>query len=182
MNGRALKHTLILATGNTLRADDGVAWRIAQAIENSLVRDGVEVVFAQQLMPEHAALLSEADLAVFIDCSALEEAGDISVLSLAPALTMPRLFTHHLDPASLLTLAHNLYGHVPSSTFAVTVGGSFFELNQPLSSAVESAIPRAIEAVQNIVSNTGTCPDSIQRCDSKAQAPIAHHWQGQLIK
>lgn len=141
------KSTLVVALGNTLRGDDGVAWKIAEALERSLRQMGAEVVLAQQLLPEHAELLSRASVAIFLDCSAIAKPGVVSTTPVSQADSLPGIFTHHLDPASLLKLTHDLYGSTPDQSVAITVGGESFELQEQLSKLVAEAVPVAIAAV-----------------------------------
>ncbi len=138
---------LVLCCGNTLRGDDGVGWHIAAQLELNPLLIEAEIIVTQQLLPEHAELISESDLAVIIDCSALTGAGRVSAIPIEPADHLPRIFTHHLDPASLVRLAVDLYGKIPSRTTAITVGGKSFDLVEGLSDSVGAAIPSAIEAV-----------------------------------
>jgi hydrogenase maturation protease len=151
----ASKSVLVLAFGSTLRGDDGVAWRIGEELEAHPIHGGVQVVFTELLLPEHALPLSGVDAAIFIDCSAVTEPGVVSMIALNAAQELPRIFTHHLDPSSLLRLTQDLYGRVPSRAFAVTVGGQSFELSGELigrlSERVEAAIPVAIEALRRVL-------------------------------
>ena len=150
---RTMKSVLVLACGNTLRGDDGVAWHIGSALKDGPARAGAEVILARQLLPEHAEALSSADLAIFIDCSVAVHPGVVSIFLVNPAQSLPRIFTHHLDPASLLKLCQNLYGRIPSHSVAITVGGESFALKDGLSKSVTAAIPIAIEAVRDAYRN-----------------------------
>jgi hydrogenase maturation protease len=145
---RAMKSVLVLACGNTLRGDDGVAWHIGAALEQDGADPETEIVLTHQLLPEHAEMVSTADLVVFIDCTAITEPGVISTIPIPPAHVLPSIFTHHLNPASLLKLAQDLYGRIPSRAIAITVGGQSFELNEELSQPVTAAIPIAVEVVR----------------------------------
>ena len=140
---------LILACGNTLRGDDGIGWQIATALEQDASITDAQFVVTQQLLPEHSELISRADIFVFIDCSAQSPPGQVQCSPITPAERLPRILTHHLDPASLLRLALDLYGKIPSRATAVTVGGDFFELSEELSTRVAAAIPTAMLAVQH---------------------------------
>ena len=152
---RAMKSVLVLACGNTLRGDDGVAWHIGAALQEDGADSVAEIVLTHQLLPEHAELLCTADLVVFIDCTAEAGPGVISTIPITPADVLPRIFTHHLDPASLLKLAQDLYGRIPSRAMAITVGGQFFELNDQLSKRVGAAIPIAVEVIHRAYVNAG---------------------------
>ena len=141
-------HALLLACGNTLRGDDGVGWRIGCAVGQRPPCDGLTVVLTQQLLPEHAEAISTADIVVFVDCSAVTAAGSVSTIAIRPAVSLPRILTHHLDPAALLRMALDLYSRTPTRAVAVTVGGESFGLTDQLSKAVRSAVPKALEAVR----------------------------------
>ncbi len=143
---------LVIACGNTLRGDDGVAWHIAAQLDQVAAQTGDEIVVTQQFLPEHAEQISLADVVVFIDCSALTTAGCISSLSIDPAEQLPRILTHHLDPAALLRLALDLYGQIPLRRTLITVGGESFAMTEELSAAVRNAIPAATLAVQAALS------------------------------
>jgi hydrogenase maturation protease len=145
---------VLLACGNTLRGDDGVAWNIGLAIEEIPLLAAVKVTFTQQLLPEHAELLKDKESVLFLDCSAVSEPGTVSTIALNPAPSLPRILTHHLDPASLLRLTQDLYGKAPPVAYAITVGGASFALGEQLSSKVEAAIPVAIDAVTRVLLET----------------------------
>jgi hydrogenase maturation protease len=146
-----IKSAVVLACGNTLRGDDGIAWAIGSEIERSLPYEEIEVVVTQQLLPEHAELLSRADLAIFIDCSVIAEPGKVSTVPIHPAECPPSIFSHQLDPASLVRLAQHLYGRTPSRAVAITIGGQSFELSEMLSKPVADAIPVAKAAVCSMI-------------------------------
>lgn len=142
---------VVIACGNTLRGDDGVAWCIGEALQALPLAPEVEVILTRQLMPEHAAVLRHANLAAFLDCSATSPAGLVEAVALHPAKDLPRIFTHHLDPESLLRLTLELYETAPPQSFAITVGGDYFELNEELSAPVAAAIPLALNAVLSLM-------------------------------
>jgi hydrogenase maturation protease len=154
---QATKSVLVLACGNTLRGDDGVAWRIGSALRDEFPDEQtdseIEVILTQQLLPEHAEPLSRSNTAIFLDCSATDQPGVVSIHSLSPAQTLPGIFTHHLDPTSLLTLTQDLYGRFPSRAVSITIGGKSFELQEQLTEPVTAAIPIAIDAVRNAYMN-----------------------------
>jgi hydrogenase maturation protease len=150
------QRTLLFACGNTLRGDDGVGWHIGCSVERQPPFNGLTVVRTRQLLPEHAEAMSTADVVVFVDCSAVTTAGTVSTVPIEPAESLPRSFTHDLDPASLLKLTLDLYSQIPRRVVAVTVGGESFELTDQLSRAVKSAVPKAIEAVRRALKDATT--------------------------
>jgi len=152
------RRALLLACGNCFRGDDGVGWRIGTAVEEHPPCPGLTVVLTQQFLPEHAEAISEADVVVFVDCSAVTSAGTVSTFAIQPAATLPRILTHHMDPAALLKLALDLYQRTPAQAIAVTVGGESFELTDRLTRTVKSAIPKALEAVRGALLGTTPTP------------------------
>lgn len=138
---------MVLACGNSLRSDDGVGLKIGCAVEQQPPRGNLNVILSHQLLPEHALDVSEADIVVFVDCSAVTAAGVVTTLAVQPAEKLPRILTHHLDPASMLTMSQELYGHMPARAFAVTVGAGSFEMGETLTATVEAAIPAAVAAI-----------------------------------
>jgi hydrogenase maturation protease len=145
---------LLLACGNPLRGDDGVGWKIAEALEQDPAYAGVKVIITQQFTPELAEDLRDADTVVFVDASATTVAGEVTLVELSPAQAMPRMLTHHMPPDSLLKLTQELYGRLPQRAFAVVVGGECFELGEKLTEAVQAAIPKALAALQDIFAET----------------------------
>jgi hydrogenase maturation protease len=146
-----MMRALVLACGNTLRGDDGVGWWIAGRVEQYFGSCDVEVEFVRQLTPELSDQVSCAELVIFVDCSSIVAPGDVSVLPVSPAELLPRILTHHLDPASLLRLSADLYGRIPDEAYVVAVGGESFELVETLTEPVTAAVPVAVELVGRIL-------------------------------
>ena len=111
----------------------------------------MEVILTRQLLPEHAEPLSRTNTAIFLDCSAIAHLGVVSLHSPEPGPNPPCIFTHYLDPASLLRLTQDLYGRVPASAALITIGGKSFELEERLSEPVTAAIPIAVRAVHRTI-------------------------------
>jgi hydrogenase maturation protease len=143
------KRALLFACGNTLRGDDGVAWRIGCTVAQQVAGHSLTVVMTRQLLPEHAEAISEADIVVFVDCSAVSAAGTVSSIRIEPADDRPRILPRQLDPGSLLRLAGELYERTPTHAVAITIGGKSFEMTDCLSKPVKAAVPKALEAVRS---------------------------------
>jgi hydrogenase maturation protease len=140
---------LLLACGNTLRQDDGVGLRIAEAVEHLFPASRLRIVAAQQFLPEMAADVAATELAIFVDASAADEPGAIRVLQIAACAGQPE--THRLDPPELLAMAQALCGHTPARAFAVTVGAGHFGYGEDLSGPLLQAVPRAVRLVTSLV-------------------------------
>jgi len=128
---------LILGYGNPDREDDGVAWHILDRLASRLDPDsqgmGEETVrsfgrvtlkFALQLMPEMAEEVAEFGRVVFIDAHTGSEPEDLTWLPLA-AQFQKSPFTHHMTPATLLSIAESLYGSRPEAVLVAVRGFDF---------------------------------------------------------
>jgi hydrogenase maturation protease len=141
-------NVLVVAYGNPLRGDDGIAWRIADELQ-ALALDSVNVFRVHQLTPELAETVSEAEVVIFLDAATDGIPGD---LRCDPALPQPERtrFWHHVTPEELLALSRNLYAHTPHS-YLVTVYGERFDHADALSDSVTNAIPRALALLRELV-------------------------------
>ena len=152
---------LILGFGNTLRRDDGagaVAARLLAA-DPRLQRADVEVREAYQLLPEMSLDLAEATLVVFVDADARGLPGSIEVHPIDPetaarddadARGEPGASSHHVGGGELLALAATLTGRSPRAV-AIGIGVADLEVGEGLSPAVESALPKVIDIVADLV-------------------------------
>ena len=140
---------LLLACGNSLRQDDGVGLRIAEAAEQLVPASHLRIIAAQQFTPEMAADLAETELAIFVDASATDEPGAIRVCPLTACAEPSE--THRLDPPALLAMAQSLCGHAPARAFAVTVGARSFGYGEEISGPLRGAVPKAARLVTNLV-------------------------------
>lgn len=70
---------LLIGYGNPLRSDDGLGWRVAEALRTQVEQQAateataqaqsLDIVTCQQLNPELAEAISRADLAIFVDAA-----------------------------------------------------------------------------------------------------------------
>jgi Ni,Fe-hydrogenase maturation factor len=65
----------------------------------------------------------------------------------------PSNFAHHLDPASLLAAAMELYGSAPSARLLTIVGGTF-EFGERLSPAVSQRLPEFFAEAHALVESS----------------------------
>ena len=84
-----MNHAILLACGNPLRGDDGVAVHLARQMEASQGEPGAEILCSQQWTPEVAERISHADLAIFVDASVAIPPGQIQVQSIEAAAGRP---------------------------------------------------------------------------------------------
>jgi hydrogenase maturation protease len=143
---------LILACGNTLRADDGAGPWLAEWAEKRFAAEaGVRVVIRQQWTPELAEEIASAQSVLFIDCSVDSAPGSVALLPVAPAASVQGLATHHLGAAELLALSRELYNSPPSTALMLTVGAGSTELGEKFSDEVTAALPAAWRLIDETV-------------------------------
>ncbi|BDG05767.1 hydrogenase maturation protease [Anaeromyxobacter oryzae] len=138
---------LALALGTTLRGDDGAGLALAEGLD--AVVPGVEVLEIQELLPDHAEVVSRADGVLFLDASVAGTPGEIRAARLLPR-TARAAVIHALMPEELLGLARALFGRCPPAAL-VTIGGKEFSFGDALSPEVEAALPLARERAREMV-------------------------------
>jgi hydrogenase maturation protease len=153
-----MNRALVLACGNALRGDDGVAMHIASCLRNGLCDPDTYIHSEHQWTPELAEPISKAELVIFLDASASVEPGRIACQALQPIYKSSGSLTHQTSPATLLALAETLYGAYPARAYLLTVGGASFEMAEGLSEPVRRAIPQAIERIKALLSGV-TLPE-----------------------
>jgi hydrogenase maturation protease len=137
---------LIIALGNPLRGDDGVAWHVAEALTVHALPPGTKVLTTHQLLPEMADDISHATQVIFVDASMQHLPGEVSISRVVDATPDVHRGTHELDPPGVLALADRLFGLAPPATL-VAIGGQAFDHSESLSSAVQSAVPTAVSRI-----------------------------------
>jgi hydrogenase maturation protease len=146
---------LIIAYGNSLRSDDGLGWRAAEALEGRFTPDQVEILRVHQLAPELAEAMSRSDGVILLDAatprSTEMKPGDIRVEEFQrnKAIESAR-FCHAFSPGSVLELAGALYGIEPRAFF-VTMIGEDFAHGEFLSPRVAAALPAMVGRIEALV-------------------------------
>jgi hydrogenase maturation protease len=152
--GRGAAGTLIVGYGNALRSDDGLGWHAATLLADDPRLAGAQVQWQHQLTPELAADIGKASLVVLIDVNVEDEPGAISVRRLDATPGTESAWSHHVEPAALLALAHELWNASPPA-YVVSVGAASLDVGDRLTPAVEAALPAVVEAVLAIVAEHG---------------------------
>ncbi len=149
---------LIVAYGNPLRCDDGIAWRAADALERKFPASQVEIQRVHQLAPEIADALRNRELVLFLDAACVDDAdnarpGETRVRHIVASEMKQHptgQFSHVYSPAKLLELARELYGATPPAT-VITVTGQDFGHGERLSQLVTAALPALVSKIEGIV-------------------------------
>ncbi len=140
---------MVIGYGNPLRTDDAIGWRAAGDLSQLADKD-VEIVACHQLNPEMAEPVSQAKLVVFIDACTDGAPGKLSRCEVQPAAFEPDMMSHHLDPASLLACARELYGKAPKAV-VICVTGECFGYGRELTATVERVLPGVVELTRNLI-------------------------------
>lgn len=140
---------LVIGYGNPMRSDDAVGWHAARELASRLDDEETEIVALQQLTPETAEPVSEADLVVFIDASTEGDPGTITEMTLEPAPPPSGDFAQALEPASLLACAQELYGRTPDA-LQLSVTGAYFGDGRELSPPVAASLSTLVSEVSAI--------------------------------
>ncbi|MEZ4518321.1 MAG: hydrogenase maturation protease [Chloroflexota bacterium] len=138
--------TLIIAIGNPLRGDDGVAWHVVDELFHRDLPEGTCLLTVHQLLPELAQDASEATRIIFIDASMEHQPGETAVIELTQSPLDLSRGTHELDPQGLLALTTRLFDRSPTA-YLVAIGGKSFGFSESLSPVVEAAVPVAADLV-----------------------------------
>ena len=138
---------LVIGYGNTLRRDDGVGVRTAEAVA-ALNLPEVRVIARHQLAPELAEPISRARAVIFVDAAA-SGAQDLALHEVV-SRTGNHILAHAADPPALLALAGNIFGHCPQAwTLAIPVTDFGFGGN--LSTQAESGLLAAVREIRRLV-------------------------------
>jgi len=150
-----MPRVLILAYGNPLRSDDGVAWRAADELEKKLSGADVDVEIRRchQLAPELAETISHSEAVIFVDAAASGrgngQPGDVRCTAIGPPEGKVR-FSHQLSPGAAMELARQLYGASPRA-YVVTLTGECFDHGEALSPVVAAALPALVMRIETLV-------------------------------
>ena len=133
--------SLVIGYGNTLRGDDGVGVRVAEAVE-AWGMPGVKVIACHQLMPELAEAVARAQRVVFVD-AALDAPREVQWRRLEPAQSS-QLIAHAADPRTLLAMARDVYQHCPEAWW-LTIPIDVTAFAESLSPFAEQGLAQALE-------------------------------------
>jgi hydrogenase maturation protease len=145
---------LIVAYGNPLRSDDGVAWRAAAALQKIFPPDEAEILALHQLGPELAENASRCECVIFVDAAAGPgPPGEVQIKELrSDSKQESSAFCHSVPPSHVLALAAQLYNSRPRA-FCITVVGENFNHGECLSPKVEAALPALLAQIEELSSH-----------------------------
>jgi hydrogenase maturation protease len=143
-----MNQALVIGYGNSLRRDDGLGPAVVRRLE---MAEGVTVIEAVQLLPEHIEAAARARLVVLVDAGVDLEPGEVRCRLVEPPATSPPVVDlHELSPGALIGAARDLYGACPG-VWSVTVGAADLGYGEGLSPEVEEAVDQARAAVMAVL-------------------------------
>ena len=98
--------TLLIACGNPLRRDDGVAAEVLQFMAPSVDR---EMRVVHQLTPEWAEEIARFDRVIFIDAESTSEATTRATIEVVRSIISQAPLTHASTPAEIVMLSRMLF-------------------------------------------------------------------------
>jgi hydrogenase maturation protease len=137
---------LVIGYGNTLRGDDGVGPRVAEAVEK-LNLPGVRTLVCQQLSPEYADPVSRAHTVVFVD-AAVDAPREVQLRRLEPGESS-QLMAHAADPRTMLALARDVFGHAPQAWW-LTIPAVKLDFSETLTPEAQRGFAEAVEKIQEL--------------------------------
>jgi hydrogenase maturation protease len=140
-----MNHVLVIGYGNTLRGDDG-AGVIAAGRARDLV-EGVDVVTAHQLQPEHAEAVAGHRCVLFVDASVRRHT--LGVTRIAPREQSPHGSTHTLSPEGLLALAREVYRETPERTLLLEIPALSMEFGDGLTPEASACVEEVLVHIRN---------------------------------
>jgi hydrogenase maturation protease len=103
-----MNHALVLACGNPLRGDDGIAVVLARYFRAEFCERETDIRSSQQWTPELAEPISQSDIVLFVDASAMLPPGKIQFKIVEPVQEFSASMTHTIGPEALLVLSVQL--------------------------------------------------------------------------
>ena len=135
---------LVIGYGNTLRRDDGVGPRVAEAVA-ALCLPGVRTLACPLLTPEIAEAVSQARVVIFVD-AAVDAPRQVQLRTLAPAESS-QVMAHAASPTTLMALARDVFGHAPEA-WLITVPVEDLGIGEEFSPLAERGFETAVKHVE----------------------------------
>ncbi len=148
-----MKRVLVVGYGNTLRGDDAAGVRAAERI--GALYPEVTCRCVQQLSPEIAADLAEADEVFFLDASVTATDVEPHLMTEADELAVPETTTidgrsHFVTPAGLVRLCEVLYERRPT-VWIVGIPATVMDFGEELSEHTSKAVELCVEVVGRLL-------------------------------
>jgi hydrogenase maturation protease len=141
---------LLIGYGNPGRLDDGLGPALAEAATR-LAAGRLTVESCYQLAVEHAAQMANFDVVIFADAD-LRGPEPYRFERLQPSTEAP-FTTHHVEPATLLGLARDLFGATPDAYVLGIRGYEFNDFGEHLSPKAQKNLAAAERLLESQLQN-----------------------------
>ena len=139
---------VVIGYGNTLRRDDGVGPKVAEAVA-ALDLPGVRALACPLLTPELAEAVSQARVVIFVD-AAVDAPREVQMRKLAPA-DSSQIMAHAASPATLLALARDVFGHAPAAWW-LTIPVEDLGIGEEFSPLAQRGLETAMQEIRKCAS------------------------------
>ncbi len=140
---------LVIAIGNHLRGDDGVAHHVADLLH------GVTPLRVHQLTPEIAAELQNTDTVIFLDADPDAEAPSLERIEGPAGTTGP--LSHSMTPGTVVAIASRLCGF-HGKAWLCRLPARDFSASTELSSEAVAHLNHAAQLVHQLLEARCTSP------------------------
>lgn len=145
---------LVIGYGNSLRGDDGVGPRVAEAVAEANLA-GVRTLVCQQLSPEYADPIARARRVIFVD-AAVDETDGVRFRPLVPGDTS-QLMAHAADPRTMLALARDVFGRAPEAWW-LTIPAVELGFREDFSLKTQRGFADAIKKIETVAQSIEFSP------------------------
>lgn len=138
----------VIAIGNTLMEDDGIAIIAVEKIREKLINNNIQVIIGETDFEYCISLIEEGDLLFIIDASYYGKSpGEITVFNLENCKYEKKVYTQH--SYNVIDLIKLYYKYVRGYIVAIEVSNISFKLG--LSKELESKIQIISEEILNYI-------------------------------
>jgi hydrogenase maturation protease len=137
---------LVIGYGNTLRSDDGVGPKIAEAVA-ALNLPGVAALSCALLVPELADPIAHAAKVVFVD-AAVDAPREVQLRAVTPAESS-QIMAHAADPRSMLAVARDVFGQAPEA-WLLTIPADNMGIGEEFSGLARRGFSQALQLIQRL--------------------------------
>ena len=152
-----LLKTLVIGLGNPILGDDGVGWRVAEALMDKLADSPVEVDYLALGGLSLMERLIGYDRVIIID-AIQTEGGTMGTVSQFGLQELPDLTTGHTTAVhdtslhSALSLGRQMGADLPEHIQFVTIeAAEVYDFSEEMTPAVQTAVPQAVQLVLKMV-------------------------------
>jgi hydrogenase maturation protease len=142
---------LVIAIGNRLRADDGVAHRVADLLQVP----SAKLRRVHQLTPEIAADMQDAETVVFIDADPRAEGPSLE--RIAGSVETAGFLSHSMTPETLVAMASRLYGF-HGEAWICRLCARDFSPSTEISDEAAAQLEKAAQLVEQLLEARCTSP------------------------